>query len=70
MAPAKMQQANGAKKCENGRPKTVRNRAPKVQKQAKNAPKRSKTGENRRKHAKQIGTFIDDLFFGNFPLAI
>ena len=28
MAAAKRQQANGAKKCENGRPKTVRNRHP------------------------------------------
>ena len=50
MAAAKWQQANGAKKCENGRPKTVRNRQPK---KCENELKSAKTVENERKQAKK-----------------
>ena len=51
MAVARWQQANSAKKCKNGRPKTVRNR------------QRSKTSEIRRKSAKTIGMLFGDRFF-------
>ena len=50
MAAAKWQQANGAKKCENGRPKTVRNRQPQ---KSENERKSAKTVENERKQAKK-----------------
>ena len=57
-------QANGAKKCENGRPKTVRNRQPKKceneRKRAKEkGRKRAKTGERVRK---TIGVLFIDRF--------
>ena len=64
MAAAKWQQANGAKKCENGRPTTVRNRQPKkCENERKKVRKRSKRSENRRKSAKPIGMLFGDLFF-------
>ena len=66
MAAAKWQQANGAKKCENERPKTVRNRQPK---KCENERKSAKTVENKRKQAKSaktIGMLFVDRFFGNF----
>ena len=66
MAAAKLQQANGAKKCENGRPKTVRNRHPKSAKTSENGRKRSKTSENRRKSARTIGVFFVDRFLAIF----
>ena len=43
MAAAKWQQANGVKKCENGRPKKVRNRQPK---KCENERRSAKTVEN------------------------
>ena len=62
MAAAKRQQANGAKKCENGRPKTVRNRQ---LKKWENERKGAKTVENKRKLAKKCETigvlFVDRL---------
>ena len=63
MAATKWQQANVAKKCENGRPKTVRNRQPK---KCENERKSAKTVENtrisknRRKNAKTIGMLLGD----------
>ena len=58
MAAAKWQQANGAKRCENGRPKTIRNRHPQ---KCENERKSAKMVENERKQAKKIendrGTF-------------
>ena len=60
MAAATWQQANGAKKCENKRPKTVRNRQHekrenkrKMKKTVEN--KQQNQGKNRRKSAKTIG---------------
>ena len=50
MAAAKWQQANGAKKCEHGRPKTVRNRHPP---NCENDQKSAITVENERKQAKK-----------------
>ena len=70
MAAAKWQQANGAKKCENGRPTTVRNRQPKSAKTSEKVRSRSKTSENRRKSAKTIGVLFVDRFLAIFPVAI
>ena len=60
MAVAKWQQANGAKKCENGWPKTVRNTQPR---KCKNERKSAKAVENKRKQAKTCendrGVFVD-----------
>ena len=71
MAAAKWQQANGAKKCKNGRPKTVcETDGPKSAKTSEKVRKRSKTSENRRNSAKTIGMLFGDRFFGHFPVAI
>ena len=51
MAAAKRRQATGAKKCENGRPKTVRNGP---LKKCENERKSAKTVENKRKQAKRF----------------
>ena len=63
MAAVKWQQANGAKKRENGRPKTVRNRLLKKceneRKSAKNGRKQATTGG---KGAKTIGMLFGDRF--------
>ena len=75
MAAAKWQQANGAKKCENGRPKTVRNRPPK---KYENERKGAKTVENERKQAKKCendgGVFCCSYFLpfssGHIAVAI
>ena len=70
MAAAKWQQANGAKKCENGRPKTVRNRRPKSAKMSEKVRKQSKT------NAKTVGDFAFCCSFflpissGHFAVAI
>ena len=61
MATATWQQANGAKKCEDGRPKTVRNRHPKKCESEK-VQKRSKTSENSRNRAKTITVSLVDRF--------
>ena len=66
MAAAKWQQANGAKKCENGRPKTVRNRHPKRCETSEKVQKRSKTSENSRKRATTIGMLFGDRFLAIF----
>ena len=50
MAAAKWQQANGAKKCEKGRPRTVRNRQPK---KCENERKSAEAVEHKRKQAKK-----------------
>ena len=63
MAAAKWQQANGAKKCENGRPKTVRNGQPKKCENKRKSAKTSKTSENRRKSAKTIGMLLVIVFW-------
>ena len=75
MASAKWQQANGAKKCENGRPKTVRNRQPKKceneRKKCENSRKQVKTGEKVRKRS---GCFCVIVFWpfssGHIAVAI
>ena len=60
MAAAKRQQANGAKKCENGRPK-------RSETESKNERKStSKTSENRQKSAKTIGMLFGDRFLAIF----
>ena len=59
MAAAKCQQENGAKKCENGRPRTVSNRP--LKKCAKRAKKRAQTVENKRKQAKMCENDRDAL---------
>ena len=46
MAAAKWQQTNGAKKCENGGPKTVRNREPKSAKPVESKRIQAKKCEN------------------------
>ena len=66
MAVAKWQQANGAKRSKNGRPKTVRNRQPK---KCENERKSTKTSENRLKSAKTIGVLFGDRVFGPFSSA-
>ena len=66
MAAAKWQQANGAKKCENGRPKTVRNRQ---LKKCENERKSAKTVENKRKQAQKYEDNRDGSF-GDRSLAI
>ena len=64
MAAATWQQANGAKKCENGRRKTVRNRQPK---KCENERKSTKTIDNKRKQAKKCendrGVFFVIVFW-------
>ena len=72
MAAAKGQQANGAKKCEKGRPKTVRNRQPQKceddrKKVQKKVQKEAKRGEKVRKRSR---CFLLIVFFGHFPVAI
>ena len=64
MVAAKWQQANGAKKCENGWPKTVRNRQVKSAKTSEKVRKRSKTGEEVRKRS---GCFFVIVFW---PFAV
>ena len=66
MTAAKWQQASGAKKCENGRPITVRNRQ---LKKHENERKNAKTVENKRKQAKQCEN-DRDVFRRWFFLAV
>ena len=74
MAAAGLRQVNGAKKCENGSPKTVRNRHPKKCGNEQKVQKRSKTSENRRKSAKTIGVLLLIVFLpfssGHIAVAI
>ena len=65
MAAAKWQQANDVTKCENGRPKMVRNRQPKSAKTSEKVQKRSKKSE-RAKKCKMIGVFFVDRFSAIF----
>ena len=58
MAAATWQQANGAKKCKNGRPKTVRNRQPQKCKNERKSAKTVENKRNRQKGAKTIGVFL------------
>ena len=64
---SKWQQANGVKKCEDGRPKTVRNRQPeKCENASEKVQKRSEKSENRRKSAKTIAVLSVDRFLAIF----
>ena len=67
MAAAEWQQANGAQKCENGRPKTVRNRQPKksarTSEKLQNGRKQAKTDERVRKWSRCLLLTV----FGHFP---
>ena len=70
MAAAKWQPANGAKKCENGRPKKLRNRQPQ---KCENERKCAKTVENKRKQARNLrkrSGCILLIVFKLFPVAI
>ena len=73
MAAAKWQQANGAKQCENGRPKKVRNRHPKQCENKRKSAKTktiAKTIENRQKSAKTIGVFFVVLAISRGHIAV
>ena len=64
MAAAKWQQADGAKKCEYGQPKSVRNRHPTM---CENERKSAKTVQNEQKQAKRMrkrsGCFLLIVFW-------